>query len=149
MKRYAGENGSCYASGRTIRKKLGIGQKAYNKSVKYLIDHNWIYIKGKQLMETIGGPQLVTVYGLRDLWKMNNAHYNKGVAKRTPLDKGVSKSVKGVAESRKGVAESFPKKNIRKTQEEGLSKESKGEILDMEAALKKYRPNFHKGNSHE
>ena len=111
MKRYAGENGSCFASGRTLRKKLGIGQKAYDKALKYLLAHDWVYLKGSQLVETNGGPQLVKVYGVRDLWKLNNEFYDKGVAERTPLSKGVSKSTKGVAESRKGVAESVTKKN--------------------------------------
>lgn len=118
MKRYAGEHGSCFASGRTLRKKLGVGIKAYNTSLKYLLEHEWIYYKGNQMVETSGGPQMVKVYGIKDLWKQNNDHYNKGVSKRTPLRKVVSKALKGVPESRKGVVESAPKKNITRTIEE-------------------------------
>lgn len=121
MKRYAGEKGSCYASGRTLRKKLGIGQKAYEKAISYLLEHNWIYHKGEQTVDTLGGPQIVKVYGVRDLWKMNNEHYDKGVAESDPLTpKGVARSSEGVAESFKGVSKSITKKNnsIRTIQEE-------------------------------
>ena len=118
MKRYAGEHGSCFASGRTLRKKLGIGQKAYNESLKYLLEHEWIYYKGNQMVETAGGAQMVKVYGIKDLWKRNNEHYDKGVSKSAPLRKVYPKGAKGVAESRKGVAESVTKKNTTRTIEE-------------------------------
>lgn len=111
MKRFAGERGFCFASGKTLRKKLGIGIKAYRKSVRYLLDHEWIYYKGEQLVETAGGPQTVAVYGVKDLWKMNNEHYDKGGAGRTPHRKGVLKVAKGVSKEHKGGAESAPKKN--------------------------------------
>lgn len=121
MKRYAGENGSCYASGRTLRKQLKIGIKAYRTALKYLIDHDWIYLKGKMMAHTKGGDQLLNVYGVRDLWKLNSDFYDKGVAKRAPLSKGVVERNKGVAKSSQGVAKRAPKKNIIKTQEEILA----------------------------
>lgn len=136
MKRYAGENGSCYASGRTLRKQLKIGIKAYRTALKYLLDHDWVYLKGKQLAHTLGGDQLLDVYGVRDLWKMNSDHYSKGVAKRTPLDEGVTKRSKGVAKSSQGVAESAPKKNITRTQEDN---DINPEELKM---VKNYKPTF-------
>lgn len=128
MKRYAGENGSCYASGRTLRKQLKIGIKAYRTALKYLLEHDWVYLKGKQLAHTTGGDQLLDVYGVRDLWKLNSEHYDKGVAKRTPLAQGVAERSKGVAKSSQGVAESAPKKNIIKTQEDTSFKEFKEEM---------------------
>ncbi len=117
MKRYAGENGSCFASGKTIRKKLKIGKATYNKSVKYLLDHEWIYDKGSVLVETAGGPQMVKVYGLRDLWRMNNDHYSKGGPDETTLQRGGLKIAKGGPDRLKGGSRLAPKKNL-KTQED-------------------------------
>ena len=39
IKKHAGEHGTCFASGRTLRKKLGIGRHAFDKSLKYLLEH--------------------------------------------------------------------------------------------------------------
>ena len=114
MKRYAGENGSCFASGKTLRKKLKIGKIAYRKAVDYLLEHEWIYKKGAQMVETAGGPQMVTVYGVRDLWKLNSDFYDKGGAKSAYLPKGGPKNAKGGSET-------APKKNIIKTQEDELA----------------------------
>ncbi len=134
MKRYAGERGSCFASGRTLRKKLGIGQKAYDKSVKYLLEHEWIYYKGKQMVETKSGPQFIKVYGIKDLWKRNIAEYDKGVAKRIHPPRVYPKGIQGVSKSKKGVAESIPKKNITRTIEEESSY-----LKTKEALRKKWR----------
>lgn len=120
MKRYAGENGSCWASGRTLRKQLKIGRVSYYKALKYLLEHDWIYLKGKQMAHTKGGDQLLDVYGVRDLWKLNSEHYDKGVAKSTYPIKGVAKKTQGVSKSTKGVARTAPKKNIIITEEELL-----------------------------
>ncbi|MDE1767714.1 MAG: helix-turn-helix domain-containing protein, partial [Thaumarchaeota archaeon] len=46
MKRIAGEDGHCFATEQTLRKKLGIGRQAFQKSLKYLIDHKWISFVG-------------------------------------------------------------------------------------------------------
>ena len=111
MKRYAGENGSCYASGRTLRAKLGIGKVAYRKSIRYLLDHEWIYYKGDALVSTPGGEQMIPVYGIRDLWKINNEHYNKGGSKKNPLRKVGLKSAKVGPEQPTGGSRMAPKKN--------------------------------------
>ena len=121
MKRYAGESGSCFASGKTLRKKLKIGKIAYRKAVAYLLEHDWIYAKGAQMVETVGGPQMVPVYGVRDLWKLNSDFYDKGGAKSAYLPKGGSEKSKGGPRNAKGGSETAPKKNIIKTQEEILA----------------------------
>ncbi len=130
MKRFAGEHGSCFASGRTLRKKLGIGLKAYNKAIKYLLVHEWIYYKGKQMVNTAGGAQMVPIYGVKDLWKLNNDFYaDKGVAKSKHPPKVYPKGIKGVDRSNKGVAESEPKKIH---EEELYKKDSSFKKLDEE-----------------
>ncbi len=135
MKRYAGENGSCFASGKTLRAKLKIGKIAYRKAVTYLMEHDWIYYKGEQMVETSGGPQMVPVYGVRDLWKLNAEHYDKGGAKSAYLHKGGSKKFKGGSENAKGGSRTAPKKNIIKTQEEDFSSEKLKQV-------KNYKPTF-------
>ena len=46
MKRYAREDGKCFATQETLIKKMGIGTRAYNKSLKYLISKGWISYVG-------------------------------------------------------------------------------------------------------
>lgn len=135
MKRFAGENGSCFASGRTLRKKLGIGVKAYNKSIKYLLEHEWIYYKGGQMVETASGAQMVKAYGIKDLWKRNNEHYEQGVPKRIHLPKVFSKGRKVFSKDTQGVPQSAPNKN----HEEDVNKDP-GFFKLKEEMHKKYVP---------
>ena len=69
LKRFAGEKGTCFASQKTLLEKLGIGQKAYYKSIKYLIDHKWISFAGMKTVITEGGPQKIKAYKINDIWK--------------------------------------------------------------------------------
>ncbi len=132
MKRYAGDDrsGECWASKRTLMEKMGVGIKTLNKSLDYLIKREWIYVKGTRLVNTKGGPQLIVVYGVTDIWNMNMNHY-QGVAESTPLTKGVAeRSPKVLSKVIKGVAESAPNKNhLNKNhiEEETLSKEEEAE----------------------
>lgn len=110
MKRYAGENknGECWASKRTLMDKMGVGRKALDASIAYLLKREWIYLKGQRLVDTKGGPQMVTVYGVRDIWKLNMEHYHtlhKGASRRTDLPPKVRLKVL------KGASERAPNKN--------------------------------------
>lgn len=79
MKRYAGETGKCFATQETLMKKLGIGRKAYNKSLKYLLSKEWIKFIG-----LIGGKtRPVKTYTITDIWKLNILNYEKIQAERT------------------------------------------------------------------
>lgn len=130
MKRFAGERGSCFASGKTLRKQLGIGKPAYRRAVKYLLEHEWIYYKGKQMVETTGGAQMVPVYGIKDLWKRNNEHYDKGGYKKTHLGKGGTKSAKGGLKEPQGGHQQSPKKNHEEDLEEKVFvKQERPDIL--------------------
>ena len=77
MKRYAGETatGTCWASKKTLKEKLNIGHKALTTSIDYLLKRGWIEFKGKKLVETKGGPQLVDEYSVTDIWKQNILYY--------------------------------------------------------------------------
>lgn len=94
MKRFAGERGECFASKHTLMEKLGVGRKSLNKSLKYLLDHNWIKEKGYKMAVTKGGLQKVAIYSIVNIWKLNSQTY-KGEAKRTPLaQRGGQKGLK-------------------------------------------------------
>jgi len=73
LKRYAGDDGKCFATQETIMKKMGIGRTAYNKSLKYLIDHSWIDYIGM----TGGKTRPIKTYKVNNIWELNNNHYKK------------------------------------------------------------------------
>lgn len=73
MKRYTGENGNCFATEKTLMGKLGIGKKAYDKSLKYLISRGWIEFVGL----TKGKTRPVKTYKINNIWRENVEHYDK------------------------------------------------------------------------
>jgi hypothetical protein len=121
MKRFAGEKnggGYCTASKRTLMQKLGIGIKALNTSIDYLVEHKWVSIAGTRKVMTDGGLQDIQIFRVNDIWKLNANHY-KGVAESTPLNEGALESTQGALERRQGVAESTTTKNYIKQIELG------------------------------
>ncbi len=88
MRRFAGSNGVCFASKKTLMKKLGIGRNALNTSLEYIREQKWISENGKVSRKTAGGPQEVESYVINDLWKKNVDFYSKGGAESTPLEQG-------------------------------------------------------------
>jgi hypothetical protein len=110
IKKFSGDKGTCFVSQRTLMRKLGIGQKALNKSIKYLTDHKWISFAGYKNIITEGGSQKVKSYRVNDIWKLNNEHY-QGVSESTPLSQGVAESNSGCSQKEvQGVAESSTNK---------------------------------------
>jgi hypothetical protein len=101
MKRFAGENGKCTASKNTLIKKMGIGEKAFNKSLKYLIDHKWIEFAGNSPVITPGGVQNIKTYKINDIWRQNLDFYEGGAESNHPA--------KVVPEVTKGGVKSSPK----------------------------------------
>ena len=73
MKRFAGDDGQCFATQKTLRKKLGIGEKAYNKSLQYLLEKKWIRFIGT----TQGKTRPIKTYVIVDIWKINILEYDK------------------------------------------------------------------------
>lgn len=137
MKRYAGEEGKCFASKQTLMQKLGIGRKALHKSIKYLIDHGWISFAGVKPVYTNGGLQNIDVYTVNDIWKKNQEFY-EGQAKRAPLSsKGRPKEQKGRLEVHKGAAERATNKiNYKEQEEDSLILEERKKLTQ------KYKPDF-------
>ena len=110
MKRYAGEKGECFASERTLRKQLGIGVMGLKKSIKYLLDHNWIRNSGTKQVMTKGGTQDIQVYVVNDIWKLNNEHY-KGVLETTHHEGVLENEARCSPNSEGGVLQTATKKN--------------------------------------
>ncbi len=77
MKRYAGEQGVCYATQETLMKKMGVGKHSFRKSLKYLISRGWVEYAG-----TIKGKtHPVKTYKIKDIWKINILEYEEIGAK--------------------------------------------------------------------
>lgn len=79
MKRYAGEDGKCFATQETIMNKLGIGVKAYRKSLEYLIKRGWIEFVGL----SGGKTRPIKTYKINNIWQENSEYYKKIPSKRT------------------------------------------------------------------
>lgn len=73
MKRYAGEDGKCFATEKTLMSKLGIGKKAYDKSVNYLTSKGWVEFIGL----TGGRTRPIKTYRINNIWDMNNDYFKK------------------------------------------------------------------------
>lgn len=83
MKRYAGEDGKCFATEKTLMRKLGIGKKAYDKSLAYLLEKGWITYIGM----TGGKTRPIKTYSINNIWKLNSEYYKKISAESTLFPK--------------------------------------------------------------
>lgn len=114
MKRYAGENGRCFATQETLMKKMGIGRKLYNKSLEYLLDKKWIRFIGL----TKGKTRPIRTYAIVDIWKLNIEHYEE-----IPSESTVSFKEEIPSESNIDTAQKNSKIPSESTVEEELTKE--------------------------
>ena len=73
MKRYAGEDGQCFATQETLMKKLKIGRITYNKSLNYLLKKRWVKYDGM----TQGKTRPIKTYSIVDIWKENIMEYEE------------------------------------------------------------------------
>lgn len=73
MKRFAGENGKCFATEKTMMKRLGIGKKSFDKSLEYLLKRGWVSYVG--LKE--GKTRPIKTYKINDIWQENSDNYKK------------------------------------------------------------------------
>lgn len=73
MKRYAGENGVCFATQETLMKKMGIGIHAFRKSLDYLLKRGWIKYVGLKG----GKTRPIKTYSITDIWAENIENYEK------------------------------------------------------------------------
>jgi hypothetical protein len=97
IKRLAGDRGTTKCSRDFLCRKLNITKPTLLKTIKYLLDHNWIYEAEIQKVQTAGGKQKMKSYGIVDLWGRNFEFYDKGGKKETPPfnQKGVKNNLKG------------------------------------------------------
>ena len=116
MKRIAGDNGTCNAGYRYFVKQLGIGFKAYQKSLKYLIDHKWITFLGTKQSDRNRGKKEINIYRVNDIWQMNNKHYCGAESNRSQSHCGAESNLTAVSKVLHCGAESKHKKNYKKEQ---------------------------------
>jgi hypothetical protein len=83
MKRLAGESGKCFATQKTLMKKLGVKRKTLLKSLQYLLDKKWIKFIGM----TGGKTRPIKTYAIVDIWRLNIEEYEKIVVPKTPFHK--------------------------------------------------------------
>lgn len=81
MKRYAGEDGECFATQKTLMEKMGIGERTLRKSLNYLLEHGWITFVGL----TNGKTRPVKTYKINDIWKINTEFYKKKIVVKRAL----------------------------------------------------------------
>ena len=136
MKRYSGETGKCFATSETIMKKLGIGRKAFNKSLKYLLDKGWI----KHIGKTQGKTRPINTYAIVDIWKLNILHYEEISPKRTVSSKKkigveskVDKSPKNTKISAERTVEEEPYKeeHNNKIAKQGFAGSDLNKLIDL------------------
>lgn len=138
MKRITGEDGECWCSRETLAKQCGISVRRLDKSLQYLLDHDWIRNAGTKKVNTKGGAQTVVVYKVVDLWKKNMDFYASkgGAPDATPLPKGgARKQQRGCTDVPKGGAPRAHKEYpINNNKEEEILEE-----LKRQEALEKMR----------
>ena len=144
MKRYAGEDGKCFATEETLCKKLGIGRKAYWKSRDYLLKRKWIKFEGL----TQGKTRPIKTYSVVDIWKQNIMEYEKIPSERNISFNAIDNSQKEEDKSQKE-HKITPKRDteeehsIKKNQEEELtSKTSFAEIQTLIDLFKSVNPSY-------
>ena len=94
--------------------KLEVGNKAVNKSIKYLLEHKWISFAGYKSVVTAGGTQKVKAYRINDIWKMNMEYYQGGLESAPLTTQGGLESNSRVSQKDiQGGPESAPNKNKR------------------------------------
>ena len=130
MKRYSGENGMCFATEKTLMKKLGIGKKAYDRSLKYLLDKKWVKFIGM----TNGKTRPIKTYVIVDIWKLNILHYEEISSESTLSFKG-DKSQKHTKLSSESTVEEEPSKEEQlaaKADEKEFSFKEKLQLMEKD-----------------
>lgn len=93
MKRLAGEDGTCFATEKTLMSKLGIGRVYFHRALEYLLTKGWISFAG-----TIDGKtHPINTYKINDIWKMNIDEYVKIVSRTAVSFKDSATHVKDSA----------------------------------------------------
>ena len=121
MKRYSGETGKCFATEKTLMRKMGIGKKSFDKSLKYLLDKKWIKFIGK----TEGKTRPINTYAIVDIWKLNILHYEE-ISSESTLSSKREISVESKGDKSQKHTKISPRSTI---EEEPLKEEHNNKIL--------------------
>lgn len=148
MKRYAGEDGKCFATQETLTNKLGIGIKAYNKSLKYLLKKGWVEFVGL----TGGKTRPIKTYKINNIWQENSDYYKKipsesTVSKDTSQKEGDTSQKNNKIPPRSTVEEEpYTKKNQEEDNTAETSSALIGEIIKLFEEVNPACKNFY-GNT--
>ena len=91
MKRFAGEDGKCFATEKTMMERLKIGKKSFDKSLNYLLKRGWVSFIGL----TEGKTRPIKTYCINNIWRENSDYFKKISAERTLSFKKISAESKG------------------------------------------------------
>lgn len=139
IKRYAGEDGVCFATEQTLMKKMGIGKKAYDKAKKYLLSKGWIIFTGR----TNGKTRPINTYRPVDIWEINHNFYEKinaesnisKISQRHKSQKKEDKSQKQYNIAPKSNVEEEPLLRRTPKEEVQISEEEKAEIKKIKDGI--------------
>jgi len=81
IRRFAGSNGKCFATKKTMMTRLGVSDKAFNKALKYLLKNEWISFSGF----TEGKTRPIKTYIVNDIWLKNSDYYRKKIGVKSTL----------------------------------------------------------------
>lgn len=141
MKRFAGEDGKCFATQETIMNKLGMGRQTYNKSLAYLIKREWIEYVGL----TGGKTRPIKTYKINNIWQQNSDYYKK-IPSETAVSKDiVQNEIDTVQNSSKIPSEtdSRIRTSIKKNHEEEIrAKQSFAEVNAVIDTFKEINPSY-------
>jgi hypothetical protein len=147
IKRHAGEDGVCFATEKTLMKKLHIGKKAFDIAKKYLLSENFIVFAGKKL----GKTRPINTYKVVDIWGKNFNFYEKISAQsnisikdkfqrdRYKFPKQYKITLKGNVEEEPFLIKTRKEERIIHPEEQEKINETKKEISEL---VKKLKINF-------
>lgn len=140
MKRFAGEDGKCFATQETLMNKLGIGRQAYNKSLEYLIRRGWIEYTGL----TGGRTRPIKTYKINNIWQQNSDFYKK-IPSETAVSKNTVSNEKDTVQNSSKIpseTDSIRRTIIKKNQEEEIAKRGFAEVVAIIDAFKEINPSY-------
>jgi len=143
MKKFAGEEGKCFATSETLMKQLGIGRKAFNKALNYIIENKWIDYIGI----TEGKTRPIKTYKINNIWHLNSGYYKKISSERTLSIK------KDKSQESKDTSQKNTKIPLKRTVEEEpvlirtINKENSNEVAGLNEIIdlfKNVNPSYEK-----
>lgn len=142
MKRFAGEDGKCFATVETMTKRLGIGNKAFNKSLDYLLKRGWISYTGK----TKGKTHPINTYKINNIWQENSDYFKKIAPERDLSFEKIAPESKGDSSQKKtkiapeSTVEEEPYKEEK--EEDNTAEQGSADIVSLIDSFKVVNPSY-------